>query len=322
MATACALRTPHFEALPLNPKVLRQWCSPEIILVVTDLTDEDSIQLQAIYQARRSLAKVLLVHLDTPSPGKSCAPRKCPALASAQERVERMARQLRWSGIGCEPIVVRGLQPNEIPAVVRSCRADRVIISAPRERSRLAQGSDYIAQELIDALDIPICVVGRQVPILPRYQRPTRRITLMVSLSAHDEIPIAFASRFAQENRSQLALMHVYPKRTDRARAADHTVSNLISRLPKGALREAEQICTVELVVREGDPAEQILKYDASVNQDSIILAPPRVDSAIGFGPDSVDAILRQAGCPVFIVCEPLVRESSSRTLSLAAYAS
>lgn len=319
MQTISTVRTSQLNALPLNAKMLRQWCSPEVILVVTDLTDEDTLQLHTIHQARRSMAKVLLVHVATTRPARSAGSRRVQAIStftSAQERVERLARQLRWSGITCEPIVVRGLRANEIPAIAKSCCADRVIVSAPADDEEPPHTGICAAQELIESLDIPTCVVGRNAPIFPRYQRPTRRITLMVSLGARNEAPIAFASRFAQENQSSLALMHVYPRTTDKSRAVDHVESDVIARLPREALREAELFCPLQIVVREGDAADQLLKYDAGLNQDFIILAPPGADGPIGFGPAAVHRVIRRARCPVFVVRDSEMVREGARSLA------
>lgn len=325
MQTISANRTTSFDQLSLRSRLLRQWCVPEVILAVTDLADEDAIQLHAIHQARKHLAKVLLVHVASPPSTRAANSKRGQAivsLPSAQDRVESMARQLRWSGVTCEPIVVRGLQADEIPSIAKSCCADRIIVSAPDEREAPAPGGGSMTR-LIEELDIPICVVGRRVPIFLRYQRPTRRITLVVSFGGHNEIPIAFASRLAQESHSQLTLMHVYPKGADKAHDDDHTESNVISRLPTTSLREAGTFCPIEIVVREGDPAEQILRYDASLNQDFIILAPPRANGPDGFGLSSVRAVLRQAHCPVFVLRESLpAREISTGKGGVAAYAS
>src|SRR5690242_18649531 len=89
----------------LNTGMLRQWSSPDVILVVTDFLDEESIQFHAIQQARQSGAKVLLVevggdsnatprtyHLHGAIPGGS-------SVHNARNVAERMTSHLRSSGI-------------------------------------------------------------------------------------------------------------------------------------------------------------------------------------------------------------------------------
>lgn len=283
----------------------RRWSCPETILVVTDFLDEESIQFHTIQQARRSGAKVLLVQVERQD--LNAIPRTHHlrgALSSSesshrsQDTAERMAGNLRSSGIGCQPIVVRSVQAKEVPFIARSCCADRVLVSAP------IGATDTIAYEIIDRAEIPVCVVARTLSLMSRYQRPTRRVTLVLSLRGQNEIPIGFAGRFARENHAQLSIMHVLPRGSQEHGKNGTIIARFVSQLPSMALRKAELICPVEIVVREGDPSNEILKYDAQCNQDFVILAPPRDAGPTGFSISAVRTILGAAPCPVFVLQE------------------
>jgi nucleotide-binding universal stress UspA family protein len=277
--------------------MLRRWSSPEVILVVTDLLDQKSIQFHAIQQARQSQAKVLLIEVDREESIAMARSRDgVPSTVSIQETVERMVNHLRWSGIACEPIVVRSLRADEVPSIARSCCADRVLVSAPID----AQAIDQI----IDGLEVPVCVVGRTLSAVSRYQKPSRRITLVLSLHTRSEIPIAFASRFAKESHSQLTIMLIFPKRLEKRRRIGQMQASFVSRLPSAVLREAKLLCPVELAAREGEPSVEILRYDSCFNQDFLILAPARYAGPIGFGMSTVRKIIRGASCPVLVLME------------------
>ena len=291
----------------LNTGMLRQWSSPEIILVVTDLSDMESIQFHTIQQARPSAAKVLLVEVSGRSNASARTQHLHRALSNgsvhtASDTAERMVTHLRRFGIHCEPVFVRGLEAGEIPTIARSCSADRVLVSAPLDRDPGAHES--VADRMIDELEIPVCVVGRDLSLLCRYQRPSRRITLALSLQAQNEIPIAFSSLLAQENHSQLTIMHVFPKRTGNRRRAEEMQASFVSRLPSVILKEAQLLCPVEIAIREGDPTTEILNYDARFNQDFLVLAPPRDGDLIGLGVGAVRRIIREARCPVIVLGE------------------
>jgi len=284
--------TPPHAGSTFNKGVLRRWSSPETMLVVTDLMDEESIQFHAIQQARRNGAKVLLVQVDR----RDSSTR---SIYAAGDPAERMARYLRWSGVACEPIVVRSVQAKQIPSIVSSSCAHRVLVSAPVDQS------DTLVQELIDRVEIPVCVVPRTLSLASRYQRPARRITLVLSLHAKNEIPIGFASRFANENHAQLTIMHVFPTAARNGLKNEHLVSSFVSKLPSTVLREAELICPVEILIREGDPGNEVLKYDSRCNQDFVILAPPRNAGPFDFGIDAVGMVIQQAQCPVLVLTDP-----------------
>jgi hypothetical protein len=43
---------------------MRRWCDPRAIIVATNLTDDPALMLYAVTEARRSGARLLLVHVD------------------------------------------------------------------------------------------------------------------------------------------------------------------------------------------------------------------------------------------------------------------
>lgn len=309
METGSANRNCQAAGHRLNTGLLRQWSSPDVILVVTDFLDEESIQFHTIQQARQSGAKVLLVEVGGDSNATPRTYHLHGALAggssvhNARNAAERMTSHLRSSGIDCEPVVVRSLQAEEIPSIARSCSADRVLVSAPIE-GQVSVIHQSIADRLIDELEIPVCVVGRNPSLLSRYQRPSRRIALALSLYARNEIPIAFSSRLAQENHSQLTIMHVFPKGIGSRRRTEEMQASFVSRLPSVVLREAELLCPVEIAVRDGDTTAEILNYDSYFNQDFLVLAPPRDGDLIGLGIGAVRKIIREAQCPVIVLKE------------------
>jgi hypothetical protein len=125
---ASGSRTEPNTGREFNANMIRRWSSPGVILVVTDLLDEESIQFHAIQQARRSGAKVLLVQVDRQDSTAIARTHHLHeafssngSILASQDTAARMARYLRWSGIDCEPIVVRSLQAKEISSIASSC---------------------------------------------------------------------------------------------------------------------------------------------------------------------------------------------------------
>jgi nucleotide-binding universal stress UspA family protein len=308
---------------PSHAEMLRQWSSPRVILVVTDLRDEESLQFHAIQQARQSGAKVLLVEVDENATTiartrhlRGVLPFE--SFRNSRGAAERMADRIRRAGIPCESVIIRGLRAEEVPAIARSSGADRVLVSAPGEHST---GLDRpaLAEAIISGLNLPVCIVGRNRSALLRYQRPSRRISLVLSLRARNDTAIAFSSLLAREIHSQLTIMTVIPTGVQGRPGAGDVQAAFISHLPPGILKEAGLVCPIDFSVIEGNPATEILNYECSLKQDCLVLAPPRDAGPIGCGMSAVYRILREAQCPVFVLSEhPATPDENSDTAGAA----
>lgn len=80
-----------------SAKTLREWCSPEVIFVITNLADETMILSYAIQQARQSRGKIVLAHVFTPREAASVShnpllPRPVSGLKEARSIIDRIAR--------------------------------------------------------------------------------------------------------------------------------------------------------------------------------------------------------------------------------------
>jgi len=304
LATQSAEVAPSPTIRAVSVKTLRQWCTPEVILVVTNLADETVILPHAINQARQSRAKIVLAHMVTPHDVVSLGHRPllyrpASALQEAHSIVERMAWQLRWLGFTCEPLVLTGHPHSEIPLIARNCCVDRVIVALDKN-SDLA-GACMLAspEQLLPKLDVPTCVIGRHVSLASSSGLLTRNVTLAVSLDSDCDVPLAFACRFAQELRAKLTILHVISHRNCDA----PTPTQIASRLPNPTWREAELFCPTEIRIREGEAAEEILRHGASTNQDLMILCSPGLSSPTPDRRTSVTSrVLEEAQCPIFVL--------------------
>jgi nucleotide-binding universal stress UspA family protein len=287
----------------LSARMLRLWCAPETILAVTNLADEETLLFHAIWQARPSCAKVVLVHV-LKNHRTSFRPDSFPAPTHSAERaqrmLERMARQLRWVGIPCEAILLKGEPTEEILAVAKARGVHRLLLSAESEghlRTRT------LAEEISPWVGVPVCAVREHLLPAAKNDRPAGRITLALSLRSNYETPLRFAGRLAQELDAGLTVMHVVESGGADPIAKVRTSSALSSWLASESLREAQLFCPVEFAVRAGDPAREILKQVAGTNHDYLIVGAP--ESPCADRPESASAvhkIVREAPCPVIIL--------------------
>ena len=121
----------------MDNAMLHRWGRPDTILVATNLLDAAHIGPHAIAQARLSGAKVLLVHVIQPSYLRTNPTEglpfvlPSPTLRSVQSRLNETAKEFQYEGVLCEPIVLKGLPGEQIPALIHERRVDRVIVGAP-----------------------------------------------------------------------------------------------------------------------------------------------------------------------------------------------
>ena len=292
---------------PVSAKTLRQWCAPEVILVVTNLTDELVILPHVIMQAKPSRARIILTHVVTPvaTPGNAICRSRKPAsrLEEARTVLERMARHLRWLGFVCEPLVLTGLPEIEISSVARSCCVDRVILGFEDNPDKTGTGNSAAIEQLLPELEAPTCVSGRNVSLASGNSYSQKHITLAASLESDCDVPLSFACRLAQELRAMLTVFRVFGCRRGDEDTWACTPLEVASRLPVPAWREAELLCPTEITIREGDTADEILKHSVSTNPDLIVLCSP---GNLGFGlswRESVSyRVITGAQCPVFVL--------------------
>jgi nucleotide-binding universal stress UspA family protein len=288
----------------VSAKTLREWCAPEVILAVTSLDDEMVILPHVIQQARQSHAKIVLAHVVAPPKAVSVHHkpfiRPKDRLQEARVTVDRMARQLRWLGFTCDPLVLIGNPETEIPLIARNYCAGRAIITLDHHRELERTRTTALAEQLLPELDIPTCVIGRHASLASRGGLLTRNVTLAVSLDSDCDVPLAFACRFAQELRAKLTILHVSGGGSDPAAVTPMAIA---SWFPRPTWREAELFCPAEIIIHEGDAAEGILKHAASTEQDFMILCSPGASSpGLDWKASVTHKVVARAQCPVVVL--------------------
>ena len=287
----------------LTAKVLRDWCAPQLILAVTNLSDEDTLLFHVIRQARRTTAKVLLAHVLEGRPSRVGLTSRTMGIAYSADfalrALERMAYKLRWVGIPCEPVLLKGDPAEEILDLAKSRAVHRILLTVRSEKRPLGR---ILPEEIAPWAGMPVCVVCESESPVVKCDRPVREITLALSLHSDCDTSLAFAARLAQEHDAGLTLLHVIEEGED-SEFIEQAPEAIASLLPAGALREAELLCPLEIVVRRGDPAREILRYGADTNQDFIILGAPQSPCALGSEEVSVaHRVLNETRCPAIML--------------------
>ncbi len=252
-----------------------QWSSPDLILVATNLHDGPYLVPHAIAQARLSAAKVLLAYVLEPeylrtSPTEG-APFVLPGptLHAAQDKLNQFVKEFQANGIVCEPLVLKGRPQEQISTLVNERGVDRVIVGtrAAQALERLLLGS--VAEDLLHSLDIPVCVIGPHVSPLVRQEGVPASILFATSFHhpAHQSAQLAL--ELANLYQSRLVLLHVIPAGQAANAELHQQREDELASLAKG---ESELWCDLEKVVRDGDPAAEILAEAKALPADLIVL--------------------------------------------------
>ena len=304
---------PQGQGCHMMQSIVRRWSNPETILVVTNLLEGPSVMLHATYQARLSGAKILLVHVirpftlrADPDAGMPCT-LPSPALRVVQTTLDQMTRAFEREGILCEPVILRGIPTEQIPLLIKSRGVERVLVANRNARGveRLLMGS--VAEELAAVLDIPVCIIGQGAHPGPRLEVPPGRILVATSFRPSSSLCISFACALAEDHHARLTLLHVLESSRLRggsqyveAQAATGAAGQkLADSIPAGA----RERCEIDLEVRVGDAATEILDVASSVHYDFIILgSPPESIVTRILGSSVIHRIISEANCPVITV--------------------
>jgi nucleotide-binding universal stress UspA family protein len=286
-----------------------RWSKPETILVATNLFEENTLVIRAIEQARQSRAKVLLVHV-IPGPGSMTETsfeivfRQPESVVRVPKtRLDEIAKEFERNGIECEPIVLTGIPKVEIARLVKARFVDRVTV-ADRIASgvaRLIAGS--VAEELIAAIEVPVCVIGRRVISNRICGTPFGRVLLATSFHRDSSLLVNFANTFAEFNHSHLTLLHVLDNAGLSSRewklARDTARERLYALVPNEVMRRHQPL----LLIREGDPATAILSEARSMSEDLVILGSP-LPSIVSqlLCASAAHRVIAESPCPVMTV--------------------
>ena len=297
----------------MTKSTVLRWSNPKTILVVTNLLEGPSMMLHAAYQARLSGAKILLVHVIRPSTLRSdpaaAMPSMLPspALRVVQAALDNMVTAFEREGILCEPVILRGVPTEQIPILVKCRGVERVLVVNRNARGveRLLMGS--IAEELAAVLDIPVCIIRQGAHPGPRLEIPPGRILVATSFRPSSSLCVDFACSLAEEHHASLTLLHVIESSRlcggSQYVEAQAATGAARQKLADGIPERARERCEIDLEVRVGDAATEILGVASSVHYDFIILGSPPDSIVTRILVSSViHRVVSESNCPVITV--------------------
>ncbi len=142
------------------------WTHPGLILVATDLSDQERLIPFAVQQAESTGARLLLLHVLATSESMAVDAVGMPfydpatAIETAGNMLQAWCAVARNRNVDCEGLVREGNAAQQVIAAARQFKEDRILLGT-RSRSKMSKlliGS--VAEQVLRSAHIPVFTVG------------------------------------------------------------------------------------------------------------------------------------------------------------------
>jgi nucleotide-binding universal stress UspA family protein len=287
---------------------ISRWYEPRTILALVGLREDSSLLLHAVAEARRSGARLLLVHvvpaifqMQADASDKTLL---LPSTRSLADALDETALRLQWQGVLCEPMVLRSSSPEDLRSLVRSRNVDRVFLASPLDHpaGQLIQAD--LIEHLMATLEVPLCIIGRRVhgETGDRHRLPGR-ILLAHSPSSGGKLLLDLACGLAQRRQASLTVLHVVQTAhmTEQQRVQAHDLARIrLSSLVAGRTRLPRW---PEIVIRDGEAAAEIIKEGICPWSDLIVLGSPSLSAGDShWWKEVLHPVIHESRCPILVL--------------------
>jgi nucleotide-binding universal stress UspA family protein len=288
-----------------------RWAYPSIILVATDLSDLDRLTPFALQQAQLSGARIILLHVVSPSAGFTADPTGMPYYDPAGQvdfaikTIEPWRATIRAQEVACDTVIREGQAAEQIAAAARQFKADRLLLGT-RSRSKVSKlllGS--VAEQVLRSVNLPVMTVGPEAH-LGVANDAGQSVVLHATTLRETSCPSAvLACQIAEVQRARLVLLHVLPpadqEQPNTAPAdLDSTAIHELGRLVAEIGMDESCCAKVEARIAHGHPAIEILAASAELAAHLIVLGTTKRSAFHSLTHDrTVYRVLAHAQCPV-----------------------
>ena len=279
------------------------------LLFATDFSDASRAAVPfAAAIADTFKSELHLLHLLMPAAYLYLPPEGVPAsVNSLEEDAERGMQELRNSallrGIGLTSEVTKG----ELGVLLRSIDGrdiDMLVIGTHGRQGfrRLLLGS--IAEEIIRHAPCPVLTVGPHVKHVHDREFHPKHILFATDASSDSFRALPYAVLFAMKQCSDLTMVHVLPRSDEATPQKEAFAALMRDALHHTIPLQAIKSCSPEILVKFGDPKEQILQA-ASERRCELIVMGARSEAVklesiwskgVSYG------VIAGAPCPVLTV--------------------
>lgn len=294
-----------------------------MILVISNRSESPAHTLEVVTRIRATRAKVYLVQLPGPVSTMRRSVDDFPFLVSdsrttAEEpSVNGTRQEFLWAEILSEVTIVKNTPIERIPALAASLGAELVVLTIPAVGQIRFRNENGFEIDLFSSLPLPILTFGLRMNMSVWQGTEFRRILLPITFGPDQGTQLRFACRFARRYRGRVTVLHVFESRGADEQPWDRTPVAVEAKLPISELRHEGILCPLEIAVREGYAARQILNFHERRGHDLIIMGAPRLGSPVrGFGHGVTEAVIAEARCPVLVLGRAIESISASADLA------
>ena len=295
------------------------WSKPSTILFASEIPVDERAFGFALAEAAEFGATLIVFHayenVDTSASHAFGSRYGRYAKARAEKRrFEALAQRAGNLGIRCRVVVRPGLAADEILAIMRERKVDRVVMGAhsPGPVGKLLVGS--VAAAVLRNADVPVNIVGPYVVEGAYRHLASRTILCSVSTEESGEVVARFAVELAAMHKASLILQQVIPPQESAELLAGRTLSQLeaelLSLIPAGFENRIDVRSRAVL----GDPTEELLYQGRAHHVNQIVMG---AHGASRFAAVSRAAIVYKvlafAQCPVITLSPLVLAECGSR---------
>lgn len=271
-------------------------------LVISRTSDDPGRVLTAVRYAALGNQKVVLAQVISTQVNPICDDglgRGAFARRGSQSQlpIAHSERPALWSEILNRVFLLGNIHIDDIPEIRRAMGARHLFLSCPQLAQEFWQASQRHENDGI--FEAPVWVMGRSVS--GAVPERIKRILLPLSLRTEFAERLRIASTLAAGSGATLVILNVVTSQEVAYRKAC-TPWTVKSRL-QGFFDELSAApCSLEISLRDGDPAEAILKFDTQHPHDLVILRSPANARADRPFCGATRRILSEAHCPVLLM--------------------
>jgi nucleotide-binding universal stress UspA family protein len=280
------------------------------ILVATDFSPaSDQAVEYAASLARRYGSAIYLTHVVTLDGYPLISPEYAAMmLEKKHSEVKTHFRETlqsgELSGIPFKTVAKEGNLWPTIEECIKTFDIDLVIVGTRGAGAvqKMLVGSS--AEEIFRKAEVPVLTIGPVTTKEPWYEMEFKNILFATDFGKSAEREAEYAFSLAQEHRSRLTLLHVFPNSEDYGgEAAIEMEHNFYAQLRELVPVVTEMHCKVEVRVVFGEPTEQILRIAKETNAELIVMGAKARKSLAGSLPyTKAYRVVCEASCPVLTI--------------------
>jgi nucleotide-binding universal stress UspA family protein len=276
------------------------------ILMAIDFSPSSNAALDfAVAIARRYGSRIYMTHVIRPDVYQLVSPEAMETVLDqarhyAEQQMAKVLVSGRVRGIPHQVLLGQGELWTVFSQLIEEHEIDLIVVGTHGRTGLKKMLIGSVAERVFRLAPCPVLTVGPKVNPEVIEESAPRRILYATDFSETAEGAKAYALSLAQEQQSNLTLLHVIEggHGFDNAKSAE-AADRLKSLVPP----EAALWCTPEFRVAHGHPADEILKAADEVGTDLIIMGVRHPDFSINqLPPATAYKVVCWAHCPVLTI--------------------